>query len=765
MDVNNQGLNIPSNLQNLDVRDELLSTEVGSGSACAYSLRDLTGNNLNCVRVRREPEDTTDAIDNEKIFSAQAVASGELEDWVNGKLETTLPLDVATGSAGYSLRKIKSSYNDNAVRIRRISDGVEVEVAFDSDDKVSSSSPITDGGTELTPNPDEDLGSTSATTLGGFLTESATYFDTTGASSNTVQGLALVAGDNIGTVTFNASDGFGGDASFTFTGYSTSSSFHDNFYWNKSFSATEFLGTASSEKTVTIQAYVKRTNGNVGDSLIFREYGTSNKVTFTDLPLNEWKLVTGSIPTTNAGNNDHIQIGGTNGTIFKLSLVKYSVNLQDAFVHTWYDQAGSNDAVQSTADNQPKIAENGALLADGLTFDGSDDFLQTTSQVLTGTETGANSMYAVIKQTSGDAGYICGSASNPSGSDQVGQSLYSASSNDKIVLTNGNDATATGTLDTITRIEGSNYLVSSNYSNNNTDTLHSNSSATGYANGSSAYDFNAGDRFTIGARKDSTSSSAVLFDGSMKEIIAYDSDQTDNRFKIESNINNYYDLYTSQGNGFVETWYDQSGNGNHATQGSATNQPKIVDSGSLVTQDGKPALAFDGETNDEDFLTITKPSQLSTDMSFLTVINFIDPDGKSNNQDVFISQAGTRWWLYAQNSNSGYTIRSNNNQAQNAVVKGSQPINTQRLFTVIRNNSSDSAQMRVNGSLEHDNTSGMTLSITSDDFTLGKLGAGTGTGGRASYANVQEVIFFGSAIESDASELETEINNYYNIYS
>ena len=29
----------------------------------------------------------------------------------------------------------------------------------------------------------------------------------------------------------------------------------------------------------------------------------------------------------------------------------------------------------------------------------------------------------------------------------------------------------------------------------------------------------------------------------MKEIIAYDSDQTNNRFKIESNINNYYNLY------------------------------------------------------------------------------------------------------------------------------------------------------------------------------------------------------------------------------
>jgi hypothetical protein len=35
--------------------------------------------------------------------------------------------------------------------------------------------------------------------------------------------------------------------------------------------------------------------------------------------------------------------------------------------------------------------------------------------------------------------------------------------------------------------------------------------------------------------------------------------------------------------GFVSKWYDQSGNDNHATQGTAASQPKIVDGGSLVS--------------------------------------------------------------------------------------------------------------------------------------------------------------------------------------
>jgi hypothetical protein len=46
------------------------------------------------------------------------------------------------------------------------------------------------------------------------------------------------------------------------------------------------------------------------------------------------------------------------------------------------------------------------------------------------------------------------------------------------------------------------------------------------------------------------------------------------------------------GNGFVRTWYDQSGNGRDATQATQANQPRIVNSGSVLTQNGKPAVFF-----------------------------------------------------------------------------------------------------------------------------------------------------------------------------
>ena len=232
-----------------------------------------------------------------------------------------------------------------------------------------------------------------------------------------------------------------------------------------------------------------------------------------------------------------LEVGNTLGTYVKTtSEIPNGV----AFVHTWYDQAGANNATQATAANQPQIATNGALLTDGLEFD--SDFLQTSSQVLTGTHTGANSMYVVVKQTSADNGYICGSAGSGGAGSRVGQSLFSSNTNDLVVLTDGTDGATDGTLDNISRLEGVEYLISANYSNNNTDTLKKNANDSGYANGTNAYTFSAGSTFSIGTFGNSTVS-GNLFAGSMKEIIVYDSNQTDNRFKIESNINNYYGLY------------------------------------------------------------------------------------------------------------------------------------------------------------------------------------------------------------------------------
>ena len=46
------------------------------------------------------------------------------------------------------------------------------------------------------------------------------------------------------------------------------------------------------------------------------------------------------------------------------------------------------------------------------------------------------------------------------------------------------------------------------------------------------------------------------------------------------------------GNGFVTTWYDQSGNGRHALQATAGNQPRIVNAGVVEMMGGRSAIRF-----------------------------------------------------------------------------------------------------------------------------------------------------------------------------
>ena len=522
-----------------------------------------------------------------------------------------------------------------------------------------------------------------------------------------------------------------------------------------------------------------------------------------------------------------------------------------------------------------------------MTFDGTNDFLQTSTQVLTGTETGANSMYAVIKQTSGDGGYICGSAGTGGSGARVGQSLYS-SDIDKVILTDGQDASTGGTLDSITRIEGSNYLISVNYSNNNTDTLHSNSNANGYSNGSSAYAFSAGTKFTIGARDGSTAE-AVLFDGSMKEIIAYDSDQSDNRFKIESNINNYYGLYNDANNlagnftvdssgtgtnasisnesktgftatvvdkagffgadlneaipngsnlyisfnanlspsggtaatpnfgladssdktgnstgnpldtavvegfnsitvagtastcdrirftegndnvsfiisdfkvsriarnGFVETWYDQSGNGNNASQTTAGNQPAIVQNGSITTSNGSPSVFFTGDTRDDelDFTDLTL-----TDATIFTVVNI---DSSADQQIIIGGSAltSTGTMIPIMDNGSSTTEVYKNSTVGGAEQGSSQFKNGAQITLADRDDAFDNLAV----------DSQILFTMVDVDVAEAKVLDGISrTPQDASAFHLQgkmnELIIYNSDLSSDRGTIESEIANHYNI--
>jgi len=83
------------------------------------------------------------------------------------------------------------------------------------------------------------------------------------------------------------------------------------------------------------------------------------------------------------------------------------------------------------------------------------------------------------------------------------------------------------------------------------------------------------------------------------------SDNAEQDFGFVSNVLDTASLLTfcGVGNGFVTTWYDQSGNGYNASTSTALNQPQVVASGAVIVENSKPSVKFDG-SNDK--LTFNK---------------------------------------------------------------------------------------------------------------------------------------------------------------
>jgi hypothetical protein len=257
--------------------------------------------------------------------------------------------------------------------------------------------------------------------------------------------------------------------------------------------------------------------------------------------------------------------------------------------------------------------------------------------------------------------------------------------------------------------------------------------------------------------------------GAVKEMIFYLSDQSDSRTAIEANIGETYGIDLPSGvdtgydqvDGFVETWYDQSGNGNDAVQQVAESQPKIVDGGVLVTRDGDAAIK---STSDNEMVFTLDSISADGQQSVFGVLenDITSQDGYPRAFDVSSNTAGDahgghgadfrpRWTitptgvLYFQvDTHSGYSNTSRE----------------RRLYSHVMNDIAGGTS-----TVHQDGTQVDTRSITLDantTFNTGKvLDVGTNATG-ALY--MSEVIYYPSDQSANRVAIETNINNQYDIY-
>jgi hypothetical protein len=190
----------------------------------------------------------------------------------------------------------------------------------------------------------------------------------------------------------------------------------------------------------------------------------------------------------------------------------------NGFITTWYDQAiGSNNAIQSTAANQPQIIVSGSLVLFenkyGISFDGAGDILNITNLDSTPLES------IFIANTPG---------SNVAGAIANATSVYLAISSVDVRYR----TQFLNTLQTVTTDLGgalNSFNRSSNVITAYRNTIASSTTLTGDAIPGISH---------IGSRP---GSSGIL--GTISEIILYSSDQTANLSGISNNINSYYGIY------------------------------------------------------------------------------------------------------------------------------------------------------------------------------------------------------------------------------
>jgi len=207
--------------------------------------------------------------------------------------------------------------------------------------------------------------------------------------------------------------------------------------------------------------------------------------------------------------------------------------------------------------------------------------------------------------------------------------------------------------------------------------------------------------------------------------------------------------FCGSGNGFVTTWYDQSGNGNNATQSTAANQPQIVSAGSVILKNSKPSVNFDGSN---DFFSLSSSIATSTNYSFFSAAY-----NESNaNGDTYMSGgSGSAQFIADLSGATGNIFIIKTFVA--LIISGTITKDRFNLNTFFTLNSANS--LYTNGSLANSNTS--TPSFSNPITTIGRNNAGISE----YYLNgISEMILYSSNQSSNRTGIETNINTYYAIY-
>jgi len=200
--------------------------------------------------------------------------------------------------------------------------------------------------------------------------------------------------------------------------------------------------------------------------------------------------------------------------------------------------------------------------------------------------------------------------------------------------------------------------------------------------------------------------------------------------------------------GFVSKWYDQSGNSNDAAVATTANMPKIYDGTTgVVTENGKPALEFDNSndrfddvtsltynTNDVGAFVVCRAS--SGHQSYATALNL----GPGLNSEIAIAYRTERFSYCGTEQGTGNSDT------------------TQNLVSLYADNASNDVKDYI------DQTQKLTTTVVSNAKTSFEIANLRGLSSTFWGGTIQEIIFYPNSSKANHTNIEDNINTFYNIY-
>jgi hypothetical protein len=459
----------------------------------------------------------------------------------------------------------------------------------------------------------------------------------------------------------------------------------------------------------------------------------------------------------------------TNGDLDTTAL-KTFVGANNGFVTIWYDQSGNSINVSPPAvGNQPRIVNAGVIERRNgvptIFFDGANDYFTTNSFSTTG-YTGFTANVIASWTTVGAAVATTQALIDNNHNCSRGFIIQDRPDLVNRPVTIGMPGSACNTVnDNITTGNGSLRILS--YVNNTT-------SETGYRDGTSyATQAYAGayviqTSFFIGAW---ASGPSRYLSGQMSEVILFKSalSNTDRQY-LEWGQSQYYSisgptlsstLPAGAPSAFVTTWYDQSGNARNATQATAELQPRIINAGIIEKNaSNRPSIFFNGTYLKNPFFLTTQPVSTSCVWRARGLAN---PGGElfgwGDN-----GGGGRRygaWFAFNSATQGRYGVEN-----LGAGMVGSTLLNTNTWYIssqILPGTSLPALTQWINGASQAMTNLGTpaAMNITAGEFAIGTIPTANTQGHNG---DIQELIYFSTALSAtDRQYIEYGQSVYYGI--